>query len=143
MSTIQYLPCIRVINLLELDTPIKVTLSSRDDDTKMWWKFAPCIPSLVMDPRSSVTIVGTPYPEDRFKTYLLSQTFFTIYMYNKLSLDDPLKYYIDDDGFTFYYFIAYGEVLAIPLLMRHPMLNVLLSNFDHRPVLKISVNNQT
>lgn len=137
MSNISFTPYIKVINLLEFDVPIIVTVTKRDDD-KLWWKYTPSIPSIRMDPRSSVAFMGGVVG-DRFAEYLFSQTFFTLYMYNNLSLNNPLKYYIDEENFEFYYFIDLDEVITIPLLYRDKrgLIGVTLTRFDDQPTLKI------
>lgn len=136
-TTIRYLPYIKVLNLLDLEFPIKVAISRRGGES-LWWKYAPCIPTILLDPRASVSVVNESFP-DRFLSYLFSQTFFTIYMYNKLHLNDPLKFFIDGDNHSFYYFFSEDEVLTIPLLTKHPSLTVILTQFDSQPVLKINV----
>jgi hypothetical protein len=143
-SSIKYLPYIKVLDLMSLDVPIKVTTSRRGTiDGPLWWKFAPSIPVMRLDPRSAVSMVNGVFC-DRFNAYLFSQAFFTFYMYNNLYMGNPLKYYIDDTSYSFYYFIGEGEMLTVPLLVKHPLLNVILTQFDDgKPVLKIAINNQT
>ena len=137
-----YVPLIRSINLLELDKPIKLTISKRGDKGPLWWKYTPFVPSIQMDPRTAVSVVTEKF-DNPFMAYLFSQTFFTIYMYNKMDFDDPLKFYVDDDTNSFYYFMCEGEILYIPLLTKHDDLNVSLTSYNDLPVLKIQVSHQT
>jgi hypothetical protein len=141
MTTVQYMPCIKVLNLVDIEYPVKLAISKRGGHS-LWWKYAPCIPTIVMDPRTSVSVLNEVFM-DRFSAYLFSQTFFNIYMYNKLSFDDPLKFYVDEDHYSFYYFLSEGEVITIPLLRQHPLLVVMLTRFDDRPVIKICVRPNT
>lgn len=137
-----FVPLIRSVNLLELEKPIKLTIDTKGDSGPLWWKYTPFIPTIQMDPRTAVSIDLDKF-DNRFMAYLFSQTFFTIYMYNKMDFDDPLKFYVDDDTNSFYYFINKGEILYIPLLTKHDDLNVTLTHFNELPVLKIQVSKQT
>lgn len=140
MGDINYVPIIKVINLLNLERPIKVMVVSRDNDT-LWWKFKECVPEIQMDPRSSVSFVANRDFGGSFSTYLISHTFYTIYMYNKLILNNPTNYLVS--GSTIFYFFNNNEVITIPYLFRHPFLTVILTQINGRPVLKISVEKQS
>ena len=136
MSLIKYVPLIKSVDLKNLERPIKLTVDKKDDKGPLWWKYTSFVPSIVMDPRTAVTVITEKF-DNPFMAYLFSQTFFTIYMYNKLDFDDPLKFYIEEESNSFYYFINRGEVLYIPLLLKHDALNVTLTQFNDLPVLKI------
>jgi hypothetical protein len=136
-----FVPLIKSINLLELDKPIKLTIDSKSEGGVLWWKYTPFIPKIQMDPRNGVSVVLNHF-DNPFMAYLFSQTFFTIYMYNKMDFDNPLKFYVESETNSFYYFINQGEILYIPLLIKHNDLNVLLTHFNELPVLKIQVTKQ-
>lgn len=144
MTTIKYLPSIKVIDLLQITHPLKITVTTKDNDINgpLWWKFAPCIPHLNTDPKVAVSILPD-YIGDRYLAYIFSQTFYTIFMYNNLVLDNPLRYYVDNQDGSFYYFIAKDEILIIPLLYRSPFLSVMFTKYNDNPALKISVKSNT
>jgi hypothetical protein len=141
---ITFVPLIKTVDLTKLDKPIKLTIDKKDatKDGPLWWKYVPFIPSIVMDPRTAVSVVSEEF-DSPFMAYLFSQTFFTIYMYNKLDFDDPLKFYVETDSNSFYYFINQGEIIYIPLLLKNENLSVILTKFNDLPALKIQCKPQT
>lgn len=138
---ISYVPLIKTIDLTTLEKPIKLTVDKKTpNDDHLWWKYVSYIPTIIMDPRTAVSVITEKF-ENPFMAYLFSHTFFTIYMYNKLDFDDPLKFYVEEETNSFYYFINQGEILYIPLLIKHKNLKVILTQFNNLPVLKIQTQN--
>lgn len=136
-----YTPIIKTVDLTSLDYPIRVTIDKKKDDDTWWWKYEPYVPTILKDPKSSIAFITNKF-ENRFFAYLFIQSFFTIYMYNKLDFDDPIHFYVDDDNNSFYYFINYGEYLNIPLLVKNENLKIILTVFNKMPALKIQSGKQ-
>jgi len=131
-------PIIRILDVCQMDTPIKVMVTRLNGD-KLWWKHAPVIPKLVTTERNKVKIINDPDKIDKMTSYLFTQLFFNILFYNNFKLDVPQKYYIDRDC-TFYYFMEIEkDIIIIPLFFRHPSVEIIFTQFKDRPALKISV----
>lgn len=138
--TISYTPIIRMVDTCSFGSPMQV-MATRMDGDKVWWKHAPVVPKIVTTDRTKVKIIASE-GADRFVSYLFTQLFFNINLYNDLRLDIPQKFYLDGDS-TFYYFMDIDkDVVVVPLFYRHPTVQILFTKFKDRPALKLSVTSE-
>lgn len=132
-----FTPFIKVLNPCQYDTPIKVMVVKKDG--KLWWKHAPTIPVVVNKERNNVKVVEGRCEGDKFTTYLFSQLFHNIYLYNDLRMDLPQKFAFTN-GRSLYYFLEVDvDVITIPLFYRSPNVSIMFTMFKDRPALKIAV----
>lgn len=138
-TTVQRMPYIKVLDVTTFETPIKVMISRVDG--KLWWSYAPVVPTILTTERSVVKFVLRKGEDiDRYKRYLFTQAFYNIHMYNKFKLEEPMRFFLDDSGLSFYYFMKVDvDVVIIPLLYRDPQLSIIFTSFKDRPAFKISV----
>lgn len=131
---VSFTPIIKVLNPCEYDTPIKVMAVKKDD--KLWWMHAPVVPTIVANSRNNVKIIEGG--GDKFDTYLFSQLFQNVYMYNDLRMDLPQKFFME--GNVLYYFLDVDvETITIPLFYRSPTVSIMFTKFKDKPALKMSV----
>lgn len=128
-------PFIKVFDPCQYDTPMYVMVIRKDDN--LWWKHTPAVPLVKQKMRTNVKIMESR-GGDKFVTYLFSQLFHNIYLYNDLKMDIPQKYFLE--GSTMYYFLEVGvDIVTIPLFYRSPFVSILFTCYKDRPALKISV----
>lgn len=137
---ISFLPVIKVLDVSDVELPIKVTATRRSDGN-LWWKHTPAVPR-VMHKYSEVQIASYSI-QDRMNAYQFSQTLFNLLLFNTLQLHRPQKFTftVENDAIQFTYYVDEDEVIFIPRLPRNGQLLrfTLVENF---PVLKLHLKLQ-
>lgn len=125
-------PCVKVVDVSHLDSPVKVTLHAR------WWELThDVIPRANTDIKQCVRVVRNLF---NAKAFVFEQVLVNILMFNNLNLEDPYKFAYDDKTCTFVYFMNDGESIVVPPLPQTKSHLVHFTLFDKTiPSLRITV----